>query len=61
MTAINSRPPHRRESVEIDTTDGQTPRAMLAPLLPGGEPVESLLRKAQYFTSGTPTSDHREV
>ncbi len=34
---------------------------MLAPLLPGGEPVESLLRKAQYFTSGTPTPDHREV
>jgi nitrate reductase alpha subunit len=35
--------------------------AQLAPLLPGGEPVESLLRKAQFFTPGTPTPDHREV
>ncbi|MGH3637164.1 MAG: hypothetical protein ACRDTS_24380, partial [Mycobacterium sp.] len=34
---------------------------MLAPLLPGGEPVEALLRKAQFFTAGTPTPDHREV
>ncbi|EUA33753.1 molybdopterin oxidoreductase domain protein [Mycobacterium xenopi 3993] len=33
----------------------------MAPLLPGGEPVESLLRKAQFFTPGTPTPDHREV
>ncbi|MBS2965282.1 nitrate reductase subunit alpha [Actinocrinis puniceicyclus] len=30
-------------------------------MLPYGEPVESLLRKAQYFTPGTPTPDHREV
>jgi nitrate reductase alpha subunit len=36
-------------------------RASLAPLLPGGEPVESLLRHAQFFTAGTPTSDYREV
>lgn len=34
---------------------------LLAPLLPGGEPVESLLRRAQFFTPGTPTPDHREV
>jgi nitrate reductase alpha subunit len=33
----------------------------LAPLLPGGEPIESLLRKAQYFVPGTPTADYREV
>ncbi|WP_163756482.1 nitrate reductase subunit alpha [Mycobacterium botniense] len=33
----------------------------MAPLLPGGEPVEALLRKAQFFTAGTPTPDHREV
>jgi nitrate reductase alpha subunit len=39
------------------TTSG----ASLAPLLPGGEPVESLLRRAQFFTPGTPTPDHREV
>ncbi|OBH20232.1 nitrate reductase subunit alpha [Mycolicibacter terrae] len=38
-----------------------TPQASLAPLLPGGEPIESLLRRAQFFTPGTPTPDHREV
>lgn len=37
------------------------PRDYLALLLPGGEPVEALLRKAQFFTAGTPTPDHREV
>lgn len=41
-------------------TDSPT-RPSLAPLLPGGEPVESLLRSAQFFTAGTPTPDHREV
>ncbi len=43
---------------------GQRARAgrdLLAPLLPGGESIESLLRKAQYFVPGTPTPDHREV
>jgi nitrate reductase / nitrite oxidoreductase, alpha subunit len=35
--------------------------AAMAPLLPGGEPVESLLRKAQYFVPGTASADHREV
>jgi nitrate reductase / nitrite oxidoreductase, alpha subunit len=43
-----------------DTTPA-TPSDLLAPLLPGGEPVESLLRKAQFFVPGTPTADHREV
>ena len=33
----------------------------LAPLLPAGEPVESLLRKAQFFVPGTPSGDYREV
>jgi nitrate reductase alpha subunit len=33
----------------------------LAPLLPGGEPIESLLRKAQFLQPGTPTPDHREL
>jgi nitrate reductase alpha subunit len=34
----------------------------LAPLLPGGEPIESLLRRAQYFTpTGTPSKDYREL
>jgi nitrate reductase alpha subunit len=34
---------------------------LLAPLLPAGEPVETLLRRAQFFTPGTPTPDFREV
>jgi nitrate reductase alpha subunit len=34
---------------------------LLAPLLPGGEPVESLLRRAQFFVPGTPSGDYREV
>jgi nitrate reductase alpha subunit len=39
--------------------DGQ---GLLAPLLPGGEPVESLLRRAQFFVpGGTPSADFREV
>ncbi len=33
-----------------------------APLLPAGEPVEQLLRKAQFFVpGGTPSPDFREV
>jgi len=35
--------------------------AHLAALLPGGEPVESLLRKAQFLTPGTPSPDYREL
>jgi nitrate reductase alpha subunit len=35
---------------------------LLAPLLPAGEPVERLLRKAQYFVpGGSPSPDFREV
>jgi nitrate reductase / nitrite oxidoreductase, alpha subunit len=34
---------------------------LLAPLLPGGEPIERLLRGAQFFSPGTPTDDHREL
>jgi nitrate reductase / nitrite oxidoreductase, alpha subunit len=44
---------------------GQPERAegdLLAPLLPAGEPVERLLRKAQYFVpGGAPSGDFREV
>ena len=36
-------------------------RELLAPLLPGGEPVEQLLRTAQFFVPGTPSPDYREV
>jgi nitrate reductase / nitrite oxidoreductase, alpha subunit len=35
---------------------------LLAPLLPAGEPVEALLRRAQYFVpGGSPSADFREV
>src|SRR5215472_5065278 len=35
---------------------------LLAPLLPAGEPVEALLRKAQFFVpGGTPSADFRDV
>ena len=43
-----------------DQQDARPP-GQLAGLLPGGEPVESLLRKAQFFTSGTPSEDYREL
>ena len=33
----------------------------LAPLLPGGEAIESLLRGAQFFTPGRPSPDYREL
>jgi nitrate reductase alpha subunit len=35
--------------------------AALAPLLPAGEPVESLLRRAQFFQPGTPSENYREL
>ena len=42
--------------------DGQgEQRDLMAPLLPDGEPVESLLRKAQFFTPGEPSQDYREL
>ncbi len=41
-------------------TDGNAPE-LLAPLLPGGEPLEQLLRGAQFFVPGTPSGDYREV
>jgi nitrate reductase alpha subunit len=35
---------------------------LLAPLLPAGEPIEGLLRRAQYFVpGGSPSPDFREV
>ncbi|SNT57359.1 nitrate reductase alpha subunit [Actinomadura meyerae] len=36
-------------------------RRLLAPLLPMGEPVEGLLRGAQFFVPGKPSGDYREV
>ena len=40
---------------------GQDGHGLLAPLLPGGEPVEGLLRRAQFFVPGQPSPDYREV
>ena len=40
---------------------GPTGGHLLAPLIPGGEPIESLLRKAQFFTPGEPSEGYREV
>jgi nitrate reductase alpha subunit len=34
---------------------------LLAPLLPAGDPVENMLRTAQFFVPGTPSPDYREV
>ena len=50
----------RKHSVDAGAAR-QAQSGYLAPLLPGGEPVESLLRKAQFFTPGSPTADYREV
>jgi len=55
--------PGRAEGAAGGSRDPQDvrPPAHLAALLPGGEPVESLLRKAQFFTPGTPSEDYREL
>jgi nitrate reductase alpha subunit len=34
---------------------------LLAPLLPGGQPIEQLLRRVQFFVPGRPSEDFREV
>jgi len=36
-------------------------KELLAPLLPAGDPVEKLLRQAQFFTPGVPSQDFREL
>ena len=44
------------------TKPGNSGGDLLAPLLPAGEPVEQLLRKAQFFVpGGQPSPDFREV
>lgn len=40
---------------------GKTDESLVGPLLPGGEPVEQLLRRAQFFVPGTPPGGFREV
>ena len=51
-----ARPAARHESAgDPDGIGGQPGgegRELLAPLLPGGEPVERLLRQAQFFVPG---------
>ncbi len=51
------------ENTPLEAVYPKAPAAppQMAPLLPAGEPVESLLRKAQYFVPGAPSSDYREV
>ena len=49
------------EKLSKDAVVGSDGRDLLAPLLPGGEPVEGLLRKAQFFVPGTPSPNYREV
>ncbi|MGH3283582.1 MAG: hypothetical protein ACRDPD_02660, partial [Streptosporangiaceae bacterium] len=61
-----ARPAARHESTGDPDGVGGPPggegRELLAPLLPGGEPVEQLLRRAQFFVpGGTPSADFREV
>ena len=52
-TPSDNRPPEQ---------GGSPHRERLAPLLPAGEPVERLLRKAQFFVpGGTPSADFRDV
>ncbi len=58
--------PSARHTIPHDGPDltkpGNHRGDLLAPLLPAGEPVEQLLRKAQFFVpGGTPSPDFREV
>jgi nitrate reductase alpha subunit len=55
VTELKSSPAEGRRSA------GSSGGHLLAPLIPGGEPIESLLRKAQYFTPGEPSGGYREV
>jgi len=46
----------------VTSRDDKPSTPQLAPLLPAGEPVENLLRRAQYFVpGGTPSADFRAV
>ncbi len=61
MTQTN---PSRADSggEQAEAAGGGAGLERLAPLLPAGEPVEQLLRKAQFFTpTGTPSRDYREL
>jgi nitrate reductase alpha subunit len=58
--------PHGSHAVTRDERSLTTPDSrrdhLLAPLLPAGEPVEALLRKAQFFVpGGRPSGDFRDV
>ena len=61
MTEPITRHEDARDGQALTTGDGQA-RGQLAPLLPAGEPVEQLLRKAQFFVpGGQPSPDFRAV
>ena len=53
--------PAGRSSDPANGPQGGRDGDSLAPLLPAGEPVESLLRRAQFFVPGTPSGDYREL
>ena len=55
MTEPITRHEDARDGQALTTGDGQA-RGQLAPLLPAGEPVEQLLRKAQFFVPGVTPS-----
>jgi len=61
MTETGSERSQGEDAVGAAATAGAAPRASLAPLLAGGESVESLLRGAQFFSPGAPTPDYRAV
>jgi nitrate reductase alpha subunit len=53
--------PQQAAGAEPGSPPGTAP-GLLAPLLPAGEPVESLLRRTQFFVpGGRPSADFREV
>jgi nitrate reductase / nitrite oxidoreductase, alpha subunit len=58
VSARDSASPHGALPGQPGSPGGDLP----APLLPAGEPVENLLRRAQFFVpGGTPSPDFREV
>jgi nitrate reductase alpha subunit len=60
VTEPTSRPAHTGDGQAGSPAAGED-RELLAPLRAGGEPVESLLRRAQFFVPGAPSGDYREV
>ena len=58
LRTMVSRPPCDKPQTPIEAEGGVMAGDrddLLAPLLPGGDPIERLLRGAQFFSPGTPT------